>query len=85
MELLMMKGKIKFDFLTSASYNFSKNYISGSILSFHFCSDSSIFTSFFPSNHCLTVSILPVCLLENQFFARKFCQILHGNLLQIEL
>lgn len=42
MELLMLKGKIKFDFLTSASYNFSKNYISGSMLSFHFCSDSSI-------------------------------------------
>lgn len=63
MELLMMKGKIKFDFLTSAAYNFSKNCISGSILSFRVCSDSRIcmYTSHLFSP-LTTVLLSPSCL-----------------------
>lgn len=84
----MIKGKLKFDFLTSASNNFSKNYISGSMLSFfHFYSDTRIciYTLYFslltmvsPSPLCL--SLYCKIIFCKKFFA-KYSMVICGKLI----
>lgn len=84
----MMQGKLKFDFLTSASNNFSKNYISGSMLSFHFCSDPRIsmytlhlppFWPRFPCLHYAYLSAVKLFFYKN-FFA-KYSMVICGKLI----